>query len=187
VSTDILSSNYFELFDLPVSFDVDISRLQQQYMQLQKQLHPDRFANSSAQEKRLSMQHTSRVNEAQATLKDPVSRATYLLQLKSVDTGAGSDTTSDTAFLMQQLEMREKLETIRQGYRGMDKDPLAELDSFADDIKAMSKEIMQDFTRSYDDEDYDNARECIRKMQFMKKALIEVNELIALIEDELMG
>jgi len=82
VSKDILSSNFFELFELPVSYDVELNQIQKKYMELQKQVHPDRFANASDAEKRLSMQQTSWLNEAQATLKNPVSRATYLLKLK---------------------------------------------------------------------------------------------------------
>ena len=93
MSKDILASNFFELFELPVSYDVDLALMQQRYMQLQKQLHPDRYASSSDQEKRLSMQHTSWVNEALATLKDPVARAGYLLKLKDIDVKPENETT----------------------------------------------------------------------------------------------
>ena len=81
MSKDILTSNFFELFDLPVSYDVDLNKIQQQYMKLQKKVHPDKFANGSDLEKRISMQQTSRINEAKATLKDPVLTAIYLLEL----------------------------------------------------------------------------------------------------------
>ena len=84
MSADILTSNFFELFGLPVSFDVDLNQVQHRYMELQKQVHPDKFANASDQQKRLSMQQTSWINEAHTTLKDPVLRATNMLKIKDV-------------------------------------------------------------------------------------------------------
>jgi DnaJ-domain-containing protein 1 len=83
---------------------------------------------------------------------------------------------------MSQLEMREKLEHIKQ--QG---DPLAALDSIAKEIKDSAKEMMQGFAESYQAEQFDDAREWIRKLQFLKKAKNEVNTLIADVEDELMS
>jgi len=182
VSKDILKSNFFELFELPVSYDVDLNQIQQHYMALQKQVHPDKFASGSDQEKRLSMQQTSWINEAQATLKDPVLRANYLLQLKGADNDQGSETTMDAAFLMQQLEMRERLENIKN-----ETDPLSVLDSMAKEIRLSAKTMMAGFTSSYEENQFDDAREWIRKLQFLKKATTEINALTADIEDELMS
>lgn len=181
MSKNILTSNFFELFDLPVSYDVDLTRLQQQYMELQKQVHPDKFANGSDQEKRLSMQHTSWINEAQTTLKDSVLRASYLLKLKGVDFSLENETTMDAAFLMTQLEMREKMEQVKK-----QDDPLDSLDAMAKEIKDSTSEMEQGFVGSYQAGQFDDAREWIRKLQFLKKAKNEVNILIADIEDELM-
>jgi len=151
-------------------------------MALQKQVHPDRFANASDQEKRLSMQKTSWINEAQTTLKDPVLRASYLLKLKGTDFSLENETTMDAAFLMQQLEMREQLEGIKN-----ETDPLAAIDEIAKQVKASTSEMMEAFKQSYENDQLDESREWIRKLQFMKKAKNEIDTLTAEIEDELMG
>lgn len=182
MSKDILNSNFFELFELPVSYDVDLNQIQQHYMALQKKVHPDKFANGSDLEKRLSMQQTSWINEAQATLKDAVLRASYLLKLKGIDINLENETTMDAAFLMQQLEMRERLENIKK-----EPDPIAVLDTIAIEIKKTTDSIMENFARSYEDDQFDDAREWIRKLQFLQKAKKEVNTLTADIEDELMS
>jgi len=182
VSEEILTSNFFELFGLSVSYDVNLNQIQQQYMVLQKRVHPDNFANGSGQEKRLSMQQTSWINEAQSTLKDPVLRAIYLLKLSGVDFSLENETTMDAAFLMQQLEMRERLENIKS-----ENDPLDRLDEIAKDVKSSTTTMMESFARSFENEQYDEAREWIRKLQFMQKAKNEINQLAANIEDELMG
>ena len=55
------------------------------------------------------MQWTTRVNEAYRTLKDPVQRAKYLLELNGVDVAFETNTQMPTDFLMRQLELREAL------------------------------------------------------------------------------
>ena len=182
MSKDILASNFFELFDLPVSYDVDLQKMQQAYMALQKQVHPDRFASASDQEKRLSMQQTSWINEAQTTLKDPVLRAVYMLRLRGTDINLHNETTMDAGFLMQQLAMRERLEHVRN-----EADPLAALDKMAKEIQQESAGLMQAFSLAYEEDRLDEARETIRKLQFMQKAKNQIDTLIADIEDELMG
>ncbi|NOQ88255.1 MAG: Fe-S protein assembly co-chaperone HscB [Gammaproteobacteria bacterium] len=182
MSKDILNSNFFELFELPVSYEVDLNKVQQHYMALQKLVHPDKFANGSDQEKRLSMQQTSWINEAQATLKDPVLRAIYLLSLKGTDINLENETTMDAAFLMQQLETRERLENIKN-----ESDPLAALDVMAKELKSSTGDMMKSFAQSYDADQIDDAREWIRKLQFMQKAKKEINTLTADIEDALMS
>ncbi len=182
VSEKILGSNFFELFELPVSYDVDLDKMQHHYMELQKQVHPDKFVNGTDQEKRLSMQQTSWLNEAQATLKDPVLRAIYLLKLKGTEINLENETTMDAAFLMQQLEMRERLEYIKK-----EDDPLATLDVMAKELKTSIGDMMKSFALSYEADQIDESREWIRKLQFMQKAKKEINTLTADIEDELMG
>ncbi len=182
MSIELLNSNFFELFELPVSYDVDLNQLQTLYMDLQKQVHPDKFVNGSDQEKRLSMQQTSWLNEAQLTLKDPVARAIYLLKLKGTDFNLENETTKDAAFLMQQLELRERLENIRK-----ESDPLAALDGMAKTLSEESSEMQKSFSSAYQSEQIDDARECIRKLQFLQKAKKEIKALSADIEDELMA
>ena len=180
MTTDILTSNFFELFDVPVTYDVDLDLVQQRYRDLQKVVHPDKFANASDQEKRISMQQTSRINEAYNALRHPVDRAIYLLSLKGIDLNLENETTMDATFLMAQMEMREELSDIR-----CKDDPLAELDGFAKQIKNDMKAMMEGYSVAYKDDHLDDAKEWIRKMQFMQKAKKEVDELSAKIEDEL--
>jgi molecular chaperone HscB len=180
MTLDILTCNYFQLFDVPVSFEVDLDLVQQHYMDLQKAVHPDKFVNASAQEKRISMQQTSRINEALNTLKQPVDRALYLLKLKDMDINFENETTMDAAFLMEQMEMREALSEVREK-----NDPLAELDRIGDELRTRSKKMMSDFSSCYEEDRLDDARELIRKMQFTQKAKKEVDELSASIENEL--
>jgi len=111
-----LNHNHFELFGLPAQFKLDIAALEARYRELQREVHPDRFATASPAEQRVSMQLATRVNEAGQALKSPLSRARYLLQLHGVDPQFETNTAMPLDFLDEQLELREALEeTARAG------------------------------------------------------------------------
>lgn len=81
-------SNPFTLFDLPVQFQVDNAQLSECYLALQKSLHPDNFAASSATEQRLAMQKSAEINDALHILKDPILRAEAII---AIHTGEQQD------------------------------------------------------------------------------------------------
>jgi molecular chaperone HscB len=64
--------NHFQLFGLPLTFGIDLARLEQGYRDLQSRVHPDRHAAGSEAERRVAMQWATRANEAYRTLRDPV-------------------------------------------------------------------------------------------------------------------
>ncbi len=190
MSDDILTRNFFELFGIPVAYDIDLNAIQPAYMALQAQVHPDRFATAGDAEKRLAMQQTSHVNEALHTLKDPVLRAAYLLGLKGMDIHLENETTMDAAFLMQQLELREAMANIRKQSAADNEDReslLDRLDDMRGKINRDISSVMNDFSAAYESGQLDDARELVRKLQFLQKAKKEVESLSAKIEDALMS
>ena len=180
--SDLFSKNYFEIFNLPVSFDLDDDRLSVTYRDLQKEVHPDRFASGGEQQSRLAVQMTSLVNQAFDTLKLPVSRAHYLLELSGLDIDHEKDTTMDPMFLMEQMELREEFESVRSK-----SDPLAEIDRLLKQVKVSMHEIMQAFSNAYQAKDMNKAHELSRKMQFLNKNTQELDDIAVAIEDELLG
>jgi molecular chaperone HscB len=77
--------NYFELFSLEADFSIDLVALEQIYQTQIARHHPDKFATGSDKEKTLAVQNTSLINSAFDTLKSPLLRATYLLELQGID------------------------------------------------------------------------------------------------------
>ena len=78
-----MKQNYFELFQLPVSFDIDINDLTTRHRAVVARIHPDQFAHKSSAEQRMALQWTTFANEAFDTLKSPIKRAQYLLQFNA--------------------------------------------------------------------------------------------------------
>jgi molecular chaperone HscB len=105
-----LTQNHFELFGLPARFAIDTAALETRYHELQREVHPDRFAAAPDLERRASMQLATRVNEAYQTLKSPLRRAVYILQLRGVDPEFETNTAMPPEFLMEQMSWRERIE-----------------------------------------------------------------------------
>ena len=107
-----MKQNYFELFQLPVSFDINIDDLTTRHRAVVSRIHPDQFAHKSSAEQRMALQWTTFANEAFDTLKSPIKRAQYLLQLNAPELVADPHTHAPLPpeFLMQQMAWREALE-----------------------------------------------------------------------------
>jgi molecular chaperone HscB len=167
------SRNHFELFDLPVRYRVDAVTLERAYRDLQGAVHPDRHAGAQDAQKRLALQASARVNEAYRTLKDPVARAQYLLQLRGVDTAAETDNRLPVEFLTRQLERREEAEAAA-GNR--DDAALARL---VDDVRADAAALQGEVERLLDGDDLDAASSQVREMLFLVKLGTDLDEMHA--------
>jgi molecular chaperone HscB len=131
----------FEVFSMKPSYDVDIAALERQFRELSLQLHPDRFAQADARERRLSLEQTTALNEAYKTLKDPSRRAFYLLKLHGVDLDredAGAQKDMPLEFLEEVLELREELEGA------MHQRDLTRAQAMAVDVTARQREALHE-------------------------------------------
>jgi len=175
-----LKQNYFEAFGLEVGFQIDQQQLQDKQKAILAAIHPDRYVNASEQEKRLSVQQASWLNEARQTLLNPVKRARYMLEINGVELNDESETTSDTVFLMEQLELREQLDACRGAG-----DPLAECDDIAARLATKAKQFADEFVENYNAGSLELARIVSRKMQFIHRIQEQVMDLQFELEDEL--
>jgi len=175
-----LTQNHFKLFSLPVSFDLDLQQLSANFRALQQSVHPDRFANASAQEKRLSVQRAAQINEAHQILKSPQRRARYILELQGVVFDDQSNPVMDPMFLMQQMELREALSNVKSK-----PDPGSELDKILASLKTAKKDILQQLAGQLNKPemaDLDKASQLMHELQFLDKLQSESE----VIEEELM-
>ena len=165
-------ANPFELFNLPVQFDIDSDQLSERYLALQKSLHPDNFSASSSTEQRLAMQKSAEVNDALHILKDPILRAESIIQ---IHTGENRDieqkSQRDMAFLMQQLEWRETLENIESAKNE------TKLTAFTQEIELEQKKIIEQLTNLLAQQQWENALIVSDKLRFIKKLLVEIERV----------
>jgi molecular chaperone HscB len=133
-------------------------------------VHPDRFASAGEAERRASMQWTTRVNEAYRTLRSPVQRAKYLLELEGVDVAFETNTAMPPDFLMRQMELREALEAA-----GDARDAEA-LDALRAGLGADKQALEQALGEAIDARrDLAGAAELTRKLMFLDKLDAEID------------
>lgn len=100
--------NYFELFELPISIQIDKTKLAQKYFELQKKYHPDFFANGTEHEQEQALEISAQLNKALKVLKDPDQTIKYVLQLKDL-LEEEEKYQLPPAFLLEMLELNEEL------------------------------------------------------------------------------
>ncbi len=176
-----LTQSHFELFSLPARYRLERALLDARYRDLQRSVHPDRFASGSDQERRISMQQAAQINEAYQTLKDPLKRGRYLLELRGHPVDDGKSTATDPAFLMEQMELREELADVRS-----QADPLQALDRIAARVRDNVRALEEELSEALDGDGGDPARavDTVLKMQFYARLQNELQELEAELEDE---
>lgn len=76
-----LGFNYFEVFGLEVGYDIDTAGLHRQYLSLSRGVHPDVREERGDNIRRQALALSAELNRAYDTLRDPISRAEYLLTL----------------------------------------------------------------------------------------------------------
>jgi molecular chaperone HscB len=166
------SDNYFRFFGLEQQFNLDLSALDQVYLAIQKEVHPDRHARGSDTERRLAMQMATLANTALQTLKNPIQRGLYLCQLHEVDARLETNTAMPAAFLMKQMEWRESLED-------QDED-LGALEALAEEVDQAKRDVLVEITEAIDRvKNYERAAELLRGLLFIDKFALELDDAIS--------
>ena len=113
-------ADYFHFFGLPRKLILDLEALEKSFYALSRKLHPDNFYRASEGEKQASLDKTAILNDAYRTLKEPVSRAHYLLELEG-EKVEGSQKSVPPELLEEVFELNEWLAELKlagpEGFR----------------------------------------------------------------------
>jgi len=168
-----MDRDFFALFDLPRAYSLDLRELDARYRDIQTWVHPDKHAHLPEADRRASMQWATFANEAYLTLKNPLKRARYLLQLASHDVAMENNTAMSPEFLMEQMEWREAVADARaDGEVGRLEELQARIRSEA---RNQYVELETDLDRT---RDYPSAADKVRKLMFQEKLLHEIDDAI---------
>jgi len=124
------------------------------------------------------LQYAAYINEAYQCLRNPLSRAGYLLERVGHGESLETTTHQDVAFLTEQMELRERLQEL-SGQAGA----LARLPQLVEEVSARERQQQRSFETAYHHEDYKTAKDAMVKWQFFVKLHREIDKLI----DELDG
>ncbi|ENU1228260.1 co-chaperone HscB [Providencia rettgeri] len=171
--------DYFTLFGLTPIYAIDNEQLTLRFQDLQRQYHPDRFATCSEQEKMQALQKAATINAAYQALRHPLKRAEYMLSLHGFDINNEQHTMHDTAFLMEQLELREELDNIENS-----DDALDLLAKFMQNVKKMQQARSALMVTELDAMQWEKAADTVRKLRFLDKLQQQAEQLEERLLDE---
>ncbi len=173
-----LTNNYFELFQLPVGYRLKKSELDCRYKSLQRKVHPDRFVAEDAHRQLYAVQAASQVNSAYQTLRNPLQRAIYMLELAGIDP-VDHSVAMPQDFLVEQIELREQLAEAPAATS-----PATELSKLKAHAEACSIRLYDELNVQFENEDYQTAITTVQKLQFFQKLQHEADERLLLLETE---
>jgi molecular chaperone HscB len=168
--------------------ELPVTELEARYRELSLKLHPDRFAQAPAQERRYSLERSTALNQAYKTLKDPIRRVFYLLKLQGLDLDredAGTQKDIPLDFLEEVMTLREQLDGLRA------KKDLAQARKMAQDVeqrrdaalKAAQRALTQRLANPLDEASLRQASFAAARVRYFTRFLEKVEAM----EEEAIG
>jgi molecular chaperone HscB len=188
------TTDYFAVFGLPRKLSIDLSLLEQKFLQLSWKLHPDNFVNASERERELSLKKSSQLNDAYRALRDPLARVEYLLEIEGERKEGGKKQQAPPELLEEVFELNESLDELREAKEsGADLIELkGKLESTEDNFQEKLKEVdaqLQSVAKEWDAVDAngdDGARgKIFARMNDLLNRRSYIRNLVANVEKEL--
>ena len=108
--------DYFSFLGLPRKLNIDAADLGERFRGLSRQFHPDYFYNATPAERRASLERASYLNDAYRTLRQPIARVEYLLQLEALAPKSPEEASKQVppALLEEVFALNEELDEVRE-------------------------------------------------------------------------
>jgi len=184
--------NYFDVLGIPKKLSIDTTELEKIYHDLSKKNHPDFFLNQGEDKYLDALDKSSQINQGYKTLKDPLARIHYILELDAPQLLSEKDNSVAPDLLMKVMEMQEKIEDFHNadelGKENI-KNELADIkNDLNDDVNGILKNIESEF-KKYDEatEKNEDVIETLMKMKTLMHKRNYINTLIHTINAEVFG
>ncbi|MDB4976057.1 MAG: hscB [Myxococcaceae bacterium] len=175
----------FDVLGLTPAFDLDAKLVEQRYRDLQRALHPDKFTQASASERRASLSRAVSVNEAYRVLRDELKRAEALFARHGGQTSESASKTADPALLMEVMELREELASTRHSHDAAARSRLTS------EVKQKNQAASDALRRAFaslergEGAALDDAARALSRLRYYRRFLDEVAAIDAAVEDAL--
>ena len=158
-------NNYFDIFKLKTSYDLDIELLESNYQKIMSKLHPDNFANMGEMAADVANTKSVEYNKAYSKLKSPVYRAKHLLEINNYSIDF-ENVKVKSEYLMQQFDLKESF---------------AELDGSANSYNDFLTKLEQDYDNHinalsslFANKDYQQVKDLLPHLKFLSKLISDV-------------
>ena len=150
-----MSISPFQLFGIKPSFDVNQQVVEETYLSLQKQLHPDNFVNKSPSEQMYAMSAGANLNDAYNILTDSVNLSCQILEINGFMDILNRKPSA--ALMGEQFELREALDEDEN------------LENLKQDVAKRIEECYKNLSASFSKQDYKNAVDQTIELRFLTK------------------
>ncbi|CAL4325777.1 Fe-S protein assembly co-chaperone HscB [Buchnera aphidicola] len=155
--------NYFKLFDLPEKFDIEVILLSKKFHQLQRKYHPDLFNNCSKLIKKNVLNNSTIVNKGYRTLRDPLTRAKYLLYLKGFNVIDENKSIYEKDFLIEQFSFYEEIDKLKRNPFNLD-----HFNNLLIRINKIKKKYEREMVQAFEKNFWEKAAIIVNKLFFFK-------------------
>jgi molecular chaperone HscB len=174
------TASYFEILGIKAAATDE--ELSAQFRLLSRRFHPDRFAAASAETQDEALTSTALVNDAYRTLKDPFTRAEYLLRReRSVKLGELRDSKPPKALFATVMELQEALMEFHDGDESQRASLEAAQVEFTEAYDALKARLAQLFA-TYDAGDTETALDGMQEVAatrgYLRRVLDNLNRTI---------
>jgi molecular chaperone HscB len=152
--------DHFARLGLPAALELEPASLDRAYFALQRQWHPDRFVARPPDERARASGEAAALNDAYRTLKDPLSRAVYLAELRGVELPGDGKTIDDPDLLMEAMETREAL------HEAVTPDAV---DALAGEAKRQAQKALEELADLFLHEDKPAIRKTLLRLRYLDK------------------
>ncbi|AFD06057.1 Fe-S protein assembly co-chaperone HscB [Solitalea canadensis] len=167
--------NFFEFYDIPVSFNPDENLLKKKFYGFSKEYHPDFHVNETEEKQAEILELSTINNNAYKILTNPAKRVEYVLDLYGL-MQEGEKYQLPQSFLMEMMEINEVLMEIE-----FDEDP-DRLNEIEDQVLVLEKELINElshFTDGFESLDEEKRKNNLLKIKdnyFRQKYLLRIKE-----------
>lgn len=171
--------NYFELYNLPVSFHPDAAAVKAKFYELSRKYHPDRYTLAAAEEQAEALQMSSFNNQAFKTLKDTDATMAYVLKMYDVlEDEEKYNLPPD--FLMEMMELNEALSEYEM--EPDNKDVFTQAQNMLEEQLQEWNDTAGAMTQKFDVANPDTELlQLIKEQYFRKKYLLRIKERMSTI------
>ncbi|MCD6063660.1 MAG: Fe-S protein assembly co-chaperone HscB [Flavipsychrobacter sp.] len=168
--------NYFELYDLPESFNPDTAAVKKKYYELSRQYHPDRFAQADDSTRAEALRMAALNNDAFKTLNSADSTMAYILKQHELLEDEEKYNLPPN-FLMEMMDLNEVISEWEEE-RDNDRLQLQATESLLDQFEQWQLAV-QPLTQQFDAGNHDKELLLrIKDYYFRKKYLLRIQERI---------
>lgn len=168
--------NYFQFYNIPVSFQIDETDLKKTFLINSKKYHPDFYTLASESEQEEALRLSTLNNEAYKVLKNFGARIRYILELKGALEEEGKNKLPQD-FLMEMMDINEVIMDLQMDY---DPDAKAEvikkIESFDHDLTVSIEDNISNFS-DQDDFDFSRIKDFYLKKKYLKRIIDNLEQI----------